>query len=1243
MYEKLVDQAQRIYARDPKAEVAVHIEGFSRGASQVPLLARMIDERGIPDLASAVEVEEEGQRVTKYGRYHQAPGHTPMSVGLYDPVPTGVMEVLDRRLPPSVVSGFQINAAQERRGLFPVDQIIPAGLSEDGRFLSVNVAGAHSDIGGSYLRNGLGVRSFNLMTDYHNALLSEPLIPRNPEAVDPRLNVIHHSEKGNALFRFAPKADRALPEGQVAELTPDYSRYVQPGEIVHAVDQKPLPVGEEVEHIVQRSKPVVRSVPSQFSAPTAEEAMSDLLKRSSNLEVKPFNEHIPLKTMAAVGVAGVALSLVDAKSTADRASTLLSQDNPLAAQSALTHYAARGTGGWVGGAVTGLAVGWETGPGVIGFVAVGALAGSHVGENAAKWWDNKQIYEQKDKQGVEWEYNGRQWLRQEQADLSDNGIRAPTKQSFSALPDKERELNFLASNAATKLALGNVEPPRDPYNLPANETDAKSLGDANWKRDGETGNWQRETIVARMDRGHPLTRTDTASPVRAAELDRDAEQVIKANIASGPAPIAARYELAYKAYGWQSFGDTPAAVTTALDNAEQLTASNKETYRRGQDGQWRTEGGELAQGNTVRELNDMREQLQPALAQHAEQLAATPAWTPPTRADLDRINLHTAYAAVGVAPNPDRFDAALEAVQRTREAQGIDANVTSLYVERNEKGGYDTHSPIVHLARDAQGVHVAAVTSSQEIELALIDQRGVKPPVPDTPELRIAALSPQQRDAQDQMIREANRQGASNDQVQQVAVAAAAAPTRADTAPPVREAEAVRVVAEPEPVAAPKVVEPPTPAPPQAVAVTEVAPPEAKLPESKGDPKSPAIEPEKPDVLATKPPAPDQPAPQAATPPSAPAEAPAAPAPQVAPPLAVEGVPAAREAPPPAHRAEVEAAPTVATEPAVAAQPTPEQDDGILRPGDRGQEVELLQYRLQRVGYRGPDDAPVPERGHYDAATEHAVRHLQRDHGLAETGRVDPDAVQALAMAQQARIEASKAATPPPEVAEVAQAQSQPAGRAQPPDEPAPPTLAAHEPQPSAPTAPVTVVQSVQTPDSAERGSREANTPAGAPNAQVSDMLADVGARESAQPGDSRDPRAAAGQPIGEPVGDRREADRELARLSPADQAMFAKIRGAAPVDVPDEVVAKAMLEAKRNGIPDIERVGQVGVVDGKLWVGSVTPGFHAMVSANGPVPNMQDTLKETQVVNQKNEQQLAMEAQQRQQDEQQRPGRMMS
>ncbi|WP_196480145.1 phospholipase effector Tle1 domain-containing protein, partial [Xanthomonas translucens] len=49
MYKKLTRQSQEIFQADPNARIAYHVEGFSRGASQVPLLARMIDERGIPD------------------------------------------------------------------------------------------------------------------------------------------------------------------------------------------------------------------------------------------------------------------------------------------------------------------------------------------------------------------------------------------------------------------------------------------------------------------------------------------------------------------------------------------------------------------------------------------------------------------------------------------------------------------------------------------------------------------------------------------------------------------------------------------------------------------------------------------------------------------------------------------------------------------------------------------------------------------------------------------------------------------------------------------------------------------------------------------------------------------------------------------------------------------------------------------------------------------------------------------
>lgn len=871
----------------------------------------------------------------------------------------------------------------------------------------------------------------------------------------------------------------------------------------------------------------------------------------------------------AVGL-GVAASAYDAVQTGSRVSNLLAQDNPLAAQSALTHYAARGAGGWVGGAVTGFAVGWETGFGAVGFVAVGAVAGSQVGENVAKWWDNKQIYEQEDEQGVEWEFNGRQWLRQERADLSDDGVDAPTKQSFSALPAKARELDFMASNVATALALGNVEPPRDPYDLPADATDPESLGDANWKRNADTGDWQRETIVARTDRGHPLTRTDTASPERAAQLERDAEQVIQANIASGPAPIAARYQLAYKANGWQSFGAEPSAVAAALASGDRLTASDQQTYRRDQDGQWRTDGGETAQGNTARELDGMRERLQPALAQHAEQLAAMPAWKPPLRDELDRINLRSAYEAVGVAPSQDRFDAALEAIQRTREAQHIDPNLTSLYVERNEKGGYDTHSPIVHLARDARGVHVAAVTSAQEIELALLDLRGMNhPPAAEAPERRIAALSPQQRDAQEQMIREANRQGVSNDQVQHVAAVAAATPVRVEGAEPVREAEALRVMAEPEPASVSKMAEPPVPSPPQSpAAAAEVAAPELKAPETKADQSPPLIEPKKPDVTGAQPTIPDPPAPPPAPVPDAPAEAPATPAPPV-------------------------------SQPTAASAPS----DDTLRRGDRGQDVELLQYRLHRTGYRDADGAPLPQNGHYDAATEQAVRQFQRDRGLADTGVADASTQQAMSAAQHARIESQKSArqdasTAPPERAPVAD-------EAPPPVEPAPSRTHAYAPESEARAAPSDHARDQPSATTVRSTTQQSPEP-------VSTERATTVAAFSARAG----PEA------------------EAARLSTNDQAMYAKIRAGAPDNISDDHVAALMLAAKRNGVPSADEIRLVAVAGDKLWLDRTTPGFHTGVALDEPAPAMRDTVRDTQTFNQQRDQQVARDAAQRGQDE---------
>nr|WP_251044390.1 MULTISPECIES: peptidoglycan-binding protein [unclassified Lysobacter] len=434
------------------------------------------------------------------------------------------------------------------------------------------------------------------------------------------------------------------------------------------------------------------------------------------------------------------------------------------------------------------------------------------------------------------------------------------------------------------------------------------------------------------------------------------------------------------------------------------------------------------------------------------------------------------------------------------------------------------------------------------------------------PELRIAALSPQQRDAQEQIIREANRQGVSNDEVQQVAVAAAAAPIYADGTPPVLEAEAIRVVTDPEPPSIPKAVESAPSLPQSPVAVAEVAEPEPQPPIPKVASQAP-VEPEKPEVLATKPPSLDAAAPPPATAPDVRVEAPVPPAPQIASPAAADTVHA--------------------------------PNDGTLRRGDTGQEVELLQFRLQRIGYRGPEEAPIPERGHFDAATEHAVRQLQRDHGLPDTGLVDPDTVQALAVAQQAKIESQKTAKADvePSTLEQRSAQAEPALAARDERRVAPATEALSTPSPDARAneAAADRVEPSTAPDETHSNTRG---PQYAPSEEAADKTAPERAAETA----------------------------DLSRLSPADQKMFAKIRGNVSADVPDETVAAAMLAAKRNGIADAESIGPVGVANGKLWVGAHTPGFHTGVSATGPAPSMQDTLRETQSFNQ----QLAQEAPQR-------------
>ncbi len=205
MYTQFIKQAAVWLKEDPQAQIRIAEIGFSRGAEQAAGFARLVHERGVQDWTGIREVRDENGRMhieyTKPALVE--PGQIPQAVGLFDPVGTGEPRHHDRRLPPSVVSGFQIVAEDELRGSFKSTSIIDQGLTPDGRLLGVTVAGAHTNVGNGYHLNGLGIRSGNLMVDYLNALSDTPYLHKTAEPTDPAFNVVHRSEEGmHGLMRI---------------------------------------------------------------------------------------------------------------------------------------------------------------------------------------------------------------------------------------------------------------------------------------------------------------------------------------------------------------------------------------------------------------------------------------------------------------------------------------------------------------------------------------------------------------------------------------------------------------------------------------------------------------------------------------------------------------------------------------------------------------------------------------------------------------------------------------------------------------------------------------------------------------------------------------------------------------------------------------------------------------------------------------------------------------------------------
>ncbi|MCC4622456.1 zeta toxin family protein [Xanthomonas cassavae CFBP 4642] len=890
---------------------------------------------------------------------------------------------------------------------------------------------------------------------------------------------------------------------------------------------------------------------------------------------------------------GVAATAYDASQTGERVGTLLAQDNLTAARSEALHFGARGVGGWAGGAATAAVVG-TTGAGPVALVVADGYLFSAAADKAVTLWDNRQIYTQTDKQGVSWQFNGSQWLRQEKADLQNDGTDTPQKQGMFALPEKARELNYHASSEATEQALGKVQP-SNPYVQPSSEADAAHLYARDWRHDPASGQWSR-MIADEVDRNdRPVWTVDPASPERSAALDQQAAQVVDANIARGPAAIAATYQAAYQRNGWDDFGPVPAAVQTAL-NSDSLQASDGKQYQRDTQGQWRHDGV-AAEGNVPLELNATRERLQPALEQHAQAMAQMPARQMPTAQQQDQANTEATYAAYGVAPNAQTAGAIQLAVQRTREANGIDAATSSLALERDSTGQYSVDSPIQHLSRDADGVvRVAATTSTDEIHQALGEVQSLRQEQPSStgaPELRIDAQSPQERDAYDQALREANRQGVSTQEAQQVASFAATTVT----APHVDETQAPQAAidARDQGIARaaeqPTVAEVGTPAPvatPTSVnAQTQEEPSQVAKP---AEPKPEPVPQREPQETRT---------PEVAAPPTAGAVQPKAEA--VAPPSASASAPSAGSAS--SALTSLEETPTQAN------VPTPSASGEVegLRLGDRGQEVEFLQYRLQQVDARGPNGQAVPQDGHYGPETEHAVRQFQQDQGLPATGVAGQDLDAALSQAQHTRREALKPTAPASANGQVEKGSEQQAQGVTPRNEaPSAVPLQATQPEVAQATLPATPTQSEMPAQIVlpERTTSYVSLPS----------FGGTGGRPN--PGMDDEDRVEQARPF-------QDVAQQAFPTNHRDYALFSAIQAQLPKGTSDEKTAEVLHAVKESGIERADELRKVTIQDDVAFVFGKTPGFHSETALNTPSPGINQTLQKTEALDQQRAQEM--------------------
>ncbi|WP_068820074.1 XVIPCD domain-containing protein, partial [Xanthomonas graminis] len=332
--------------------------------------------------------------------------------------------------------------------------------------------------------------------------------------------------------------------------------------------------------------------------------------------------------------------------------------------------------------------------------------------------ENRDIFHQTDKAGVDWQFNGRNWERQGQLQ---EGQGKAVEQDVVASYAKSQELGAMANAKAAEFALGKAPPPQDPFNLPAQPGDRIGLDNQNWHRNPTTEAWERQVktgVSGADDRG--VYEPQIANAEQTQRLNQDALARIEGNIATGREAIAQAYLESHAAQRGQDYGvGLPAAVENARAKPDQVQGHDGQLYQRTAEGQWAGKDG-VATGNLAVELELTNQMRQPSLERAQETLAAIEARPAPTAAQMEHNELLHRYRAAGIDLNAqeNNLQAVELATQRTKEAEGL-TGPTMQQLKPNEQGQYGYDSPVVHYQVGQDGVaHQVAVTSSEELRQA---------------------------------------------------------------------------------------------------------------------------------------------------------------------------------------------------------------------------------------------------------------------------------------------------------------------------------------------------------------------------------------------------------------------------------------------------------------------------------------------------------------------------------------------